>query len=151
MESSRVPRLDSSLESIGAEFLVLGQLLIQGIQCYKSYVNHPGYDLIATNPNKNISRRIQVKSRWATDYNKSFPIKNFDCDFVVLVALNRGNRYRKSGITEEPRPPEYFIFPVSAVKKARNNSSKWGTVRLANIPDHESYKDKWSLVADSLS
>jgi hypothetical protein len=50
-----MPRLDSSLEAIGAEFLVLGQLLIQGIQCYKSYVNHPGYDLIATNPNKSAS------------------------------------------------------------------------------------------------
>jgi hypothetical protein len=29
-------RLDSSLESAGAEFLVLGHLLIEGIQAFKS-------------------------------------------------------------------------------------------------------------------
>ena len=39
-------RLNTKLEATGAEFLVLGQLLIRGMQAYKSYVNHPGYDLI---------------------------------------------------------------------------------------------------------
>ena len=42
-------RLNTSLQSTGAEFLVLGHLLINGIQAYKSYVNHPGYDLMAVN------------------------------------------------------------------------------------------------------
>ncbi|BAZ18683.1 hypothetical protein NIES4071_105680 (plasmid) [Calothrix sp. NIES-4071] len=49
---------------------------------------------VATNPEKNLSCRIQVKSRWATDFDGAFLIRNFDCDFVVLVALNRGYRYR---------------------------------------------------------
>src|SRR5215831_5995295 len=34
-------RLDSSLESAGAEFLVLGHLLIAGIQAFKAYTNSP--------------------------------------------------------------------------------------------------------------
>jgi hypothetical protein len=34
-------RLNTSLQSTGAEFLVLGNLLINGIQAYKAYVNHP--------------------------------------------------------------------------------------------------------------
>jgi len=85
-------RLDSSLESAGAEFLVLGHLLIAGIQAFKAYTNFPGYDIIATHPETNRSCRIQVKSRWATDFDGGFPIRNFDCDFIVFVALNRGFR-----------------------------------------------------------
>ncbi len=53
-------RLDSSLESAGAEFLVLGSLLAEGVQTFKAYTNNPGYDLIATNPP--LACRIQVKS-----------------------------------------------------------------------------------------
>src|SRR5690348_17990101 len=88
-------RQNTKLESEGAEFLVLGNLLIVGISCFKAYVNFPGYDLVAINPEKSKSARIQVKSRWATNYDKSFPIKNFECDFVVHVALNRGFRFGK--------------------------------------------------------
>ena len=57
-------RLDTKLESKAAEFLVLGRLLLERVPTYKSYINYPGYDLIATNPEKNKSVRIQVKSRY---------------------------------------------------------------------------------------
>lgn len=43
-----MPRLDTRLEAEGAEFLVLGQLLLQRIASYKTYTNMPGYDLVAT-------------------------------------------------------------------------------------------------------
>ncbi len=72
-------RLDTKLESAGAEFLVLGQLLIQKIPAYKTYQNFPGYDLVVVNPEHNTSAKIQVKSRYQTDYD-GFPIKNFKCD-----------------------------------------------------------------------
>lgn len=97
-------RLDSRLENVGAEFLVLGHLLIEKIEAHKAYTNYPGYDIVAINPESERTCRIQVKSRWATDYNKRFPIKNFDCDFVVLAALNRGYRgYRHKPETGHPR------------------------------------------------
>jgi hypothetical protein len=79
-------RLNTRLESEGAEFLVLGQLLITGIEATKAYRNFAGFDLYAVNPDADRSCRIQVKSRWATDYDAGFPIRNFDCDFVVLVS-----------------------------------------------------------------
>ena len=60
---NNMARQDTKLESEGAEFLVLGQLLIRGINTYKTYTNMPGYDLVATRPAKNTSVRIQVKSR----------------------------------------------------------------------------------------
>jgi hypothetical protein len=100
-------RLDTSLESAGAEFLVLGRLLLEGVQAFKAYTNFPGYDIIATNPERNTSCRIQVKSRWATDYDGGFPIRHFGCDFVVLAVLNRDFRYRKRATQEDSdiRPP----------------------------------------------
>ncbi len=87
-------RQDTKLESEGAEFLVLGNLLLEGISCFNAYTNFQGYDLVAVNPQTKRQARIQVKSRWATNYDRSFPIKNFDCEFVVHVALNRGYRSR---------------------------------------------------------
>ena len=40
-------RLDTSLEATGAEFLVLGELLIEGIVAYKTYTRHLGFKIIA--------------------------------------------------------------------------------------------------------
>ena len=50
------------LESEGAEFLVLGHLLINGVATYKTYTNMPGYDLVATNPEHNTSARIKSRA-----------------------------------------------------------------------------------------
>ena len=63
-------RQDTKLEAQGAEFLVLGNLLIEGITCYKAYVNFRGYDLVALNPESSRTVRIQVKSRWATNWSR---------------------------------------------------------------------------------
>lgn len=141
-------RLDTSLESSGAEFLVLGHLLIQGIQAFKAYTNFPGYDLIATNPGANTSCRIQVKSRWATDFDGGFPIKNFDCDFVVFVALNRGYRYRKKQIPENDgrKEPQFYVFPVEVIRTAQSPNSTWGKVFLRNIDSHSQYINHWELI-----
>ena len=97
MNKKKRTRRDTKLESEGAEFLVLGRLLLQRITAFKTYTNFPGYDLIATSAEKNTSARIQVKSRYNTNWD-GFIIKNFDCEFVVFVALNRGYpRPKKDG------------------------------------------------------
>lgn len=116
-------RQNTKLESEGAEFMVLGQLLIEGIQCFKAYTNFAGYDLVAVYPETGKNARIQVKSRWATDYDRSFPIKNFGCDFVVLVALNRGYRFGKAKKVEEEtgrKSPQFYCFPIALVAAAQN-------------------------------
>ena len=104
-------KLDTRLESEGAEFLVLGQLLLHRIAAYKTYTNMPGYDLIATNPQARTSAKIQIKSRWRTGAT-GFPIKNFDCDFVVAAFLNRGSKDGK----KEVLSPEYYVLPVEVVQ-----------------------------------
>lgn len=145
-------RQNTKLESEGAEFLVLGHLLIEGISAYKAYVNFPGYDLTAINPDSKKIARIQVKSRWATNYDKSFPIKNFECDFVVHVALNRGYSFGKKATEEDSgiKSPDFYIFPVDVVKNAQNQNDSWGKVHIPKIEKLEYYKENWGLIQDYL-
>lgn len=87
-------RQNTQLQSEGAEFLVLGQLLVQGIPSYKAYQGSAGCDLVAANPDTHRAARIQVKSRWRTGA-EGLMIKRFDRDFVVVVLLNRGSGRRR--------------------------------------------------------
>jgi hypothetical protein len=125
--------------------LVLGRLLVQRIPTYKTYTNMPGYDLVATNPDTNKSARIQVKSRWRTGA-PFFVIKNFDCEFVVAVRLNRG----KKGGGGRVRAPKYFVLPVEMVKSVHRPGT-WCKVVFRDIADLEEYQDNWSLIADFLA
>lgn len=137
-------RLNTLLESAGAEFLVLGHLLIEGIPAHKSYTNTKGYDVVAVNADHNKSVRIQVKSRWRTGA-EGFIIKNFDCDYVVVVLLNRGSKDGK----KEIRLPEYFILPVE-VAKAMPRAEGWGKVTLSRFPGYTDYRDRWDLIRVAL-
>lgn len=144
-------RLNSKLEAEGAEFLVLGALLIEGIVAHKTYTNTPGYDLVASDADKGTSCRIQVKSRWATDYDGGFIIKNLDhCDFVVFVALNRGYRYRmKRKVGAGKIAPKFFVFPAAVLRKVPR-SKGWGKLFLRNIPNVETFVDRWRLISDEM-
>ena len=143
-------RLNTKLEATGAEFLVLGQLLIRGMQAYKSYVNHPGYDLIVVNPEKKTQARIQVKSRFRTGAT-GFPINNFESDFVVYVALNRGltakHLKKKKKKTNLVKDPEYYIFRTNALKKiARKDTMLGRKVLIKDIRNLKKYKDNWNSI-----
>lgn len=137
-------RQNTQLESAGAEFLVLGHLLIESIPAFKSYTNMKGYDLVATNADKNRSVRIQVKSRWRTNA-EGFIINNFDCDFVVIALLNRGSKDGKG----EPRPPEYFVVPVK-VARALPRTQGWGKVSFSKFPKLHLYRERWDLIRSAL-
>ena len=143
-----MPRQDTRLEAEGAEFLVLGQLLIKGIPAYKTYTNLPGYDLVATWPETNKSARIQVKSRWATDAN-AFLIKKFDCEFVVLVRLNRGNRF--SGIAKQmlaKADPEFYVLSAKDAK-ALTLVKGWSKI-LWNEKAFQPHRRRWDIVRQFL-
>ena len=85
-----MPRKDTQLESVGAKFLVVGQLLIRGVPTYKAYTNLRGYDLLATSTRGNKSARIQVKSRWATDANSFSIKKEMTVNSLFLLGLIAG-------------------------------------------------------------
>ncbi len=136
-----MPRQNTHLESEGAEFLVLGNLLTLGIPSYKTYTNMPGYDITATNPERNRSARIQVKSRWRTGA-EGFIIKNFECDFVVVVLLNRGS---KDG-TAKILAPEFYVLPVAMVKQLQNSESVWGKLSFSKILGFKEQRDQWQII-----
>jgi hypothetical protein len=136
-------KLDTRLESEGAEFLVLGQLLINKIPTYKTYTNMPGYDLVATNPENNKSAKIQVKSRWKTGA-RGFIIKKFDCDFVVIVLLNRGSKDGAKKASE----PLYYVLPVSAVNKLPKDT--FDLIAFKSVINFESYNNNWAQIAEFL-
>lgn len=139
-------RLNTKLESEGAEFLVLGNLLLEGISAFKAYTNFPGYDLIVTNADNHLSARIQVKSRYITDWN-GFIIKNYDCDFVILVALNRGyGKGKKKNEDTGIKDPEFFIFPISYILRVRDPKNDWGKIAKSRLVGMESYKNNWGLI-----
>jgi len=115
----------------------------------------PGYDLVSTDPEKNTSARIQVKSRWATDFDGGFLISNFECDFVVFVALNRGYRHAKAKRLQQGetgrKPPDFYVFPTEIARQAIYVKSSWGKAFLNAIPGVSSYRDNWKLIGDFLS
>jgi hypothetical protein len=142
--------LDSSLESKGAEYLVLGHLLIEGISAYKCDANTAAYDLIAVNPDRKTLCRVQVKSRWATDHNGGMVIKNLDNEFVVFVSLNRGYRHTKAKHGPDPgkKPPRFYVFPTHLLRRIDRSSN---FIYLKDIQDHEDYVDRFDLIADHLN
>lgn len=145
-----MPRQDTRLEAEGAEFLVLGQLLTLGIPTYEAYANFPGYDLVATSRDGAHAARIQVKSRWATDA-PHFLIKSFDCDFVVLVRLNRGDRSSTSAThVLEVEEPEYYVLTRDQAKSlVVDQGTGWDKIRWRE-KEFGNYRRKWAAIQEFL-
>ena len=69
--------------SLGAEYLVLGHLMRRNILAYKAPPSNEGYDLVCIHPDpRRVSTqvRVQVKSRYQTDCDRSFPLKQKSFD-----------------------------------------------------------------------
>jgi hypothetical protein len=132
-----VPKLKTKLESEGAEFLVLGHLLVEGMQAYKMYTNMPGYDVLVVNPEAGRQARVSVKSRWRAGAN-GFIIKNLDSDFVVVVKLNRDIA------KGEVAPSQFFVIPTEAITPLKR--STLGKANFAAIPDFQAYLNAWHRI-----
>src|SRR5258705_3327487 len=108
--------------SAGAEFLVMGLLMRRNIMAYKAPPNNEGYDLICIHPDPRENSKIikvQVKSRYQTDSNKSFPVKDKTFgtfDYLIAVFLNAGYFYKKNG-KEEFVSPEFYTVPKDIIVK----------------------------------
>jgi hypothetical protein len=87
--------------SHGAEFLLHGYLMRRNILTYEAPPNNEEYNLICIHPDpRKVTKqiRIQVKSRFASDSDRGFPVKErtFTAfDFLVAVFLNIGTFSRK--------------------------------------------------------
>ena len=141
-------RFDTKLFSVGAEFLVLSKLLLARIETYKAYDKQEGYDLIAINAKKNLSVKIQVKSKnFKGDssfyLNKDSKIKS---EFYVFAQTNSLTRDYKV-IPDSESSPNLFVLDLKTVNKYKRTEKK-GTpyLLLSSLPDKEQYREEWDQI-----
>lgn len=137
--------------SESAEYLVMGYLMRRNILTYKAPTNNEGYDLICIHPDprrkpqEELSQvRVQVKSRYATDCDRGFPVKDksFDAfDFLVVVFLNIGKFYGRNDGSDGSSEIEFYTLPNTFIRKHHNASSSWQKVKLRGLEaEIEQYK-----------
>jgi hypothetical protein len=143
------------MQSEGAEFLVLGQLLIRHINAAKAYTNFPDWDILAFDAKTNKQVKIQVKSRYASD-SIGFMLKSMNLDFLVVAHLNMGIRYTKGArFKPESDIPQFWVIPKSEVEKAVSKVKKMNGVwnlSLNKFPNKAlEFENAWHLIKDSLA
>ena len=127
--------------SEGAEFLVMGHLMRRNILTYKAPPLNEGYDLICIHPdprhrhrrNEKAQLRVQVKSRYQTDCDRGFPIKESSLnafDFLIIVFLNIGNFYGGKDGSEGAAPTEFYTLPRRLIRRLHESTYSWQKVRL---------------------
>lgn len=134
-ESERAAYRRLPVVSHGAEHLVIGYLMRRNILAYKAPPNNEGYDIICIHPDpKKVTKqvRVQVKSRYQTDCDRGFPVKErtfMAFDYLVVVFLNIGFFYRGRRVLDGYRDPEIYVFPRKWIRKHHFTSeSGWDKV-----------------------
>ncbi|MGD0384319.1 MAG: hypothetical protein ABSA77_12415 [Thermoguttaceae bacterium] len=140
--------------SAGAENLVMGYLMRRNILTYKAPPNNEGYDLICINPDprhrpkkdEHAQVRIQVKSRYATDCDRGFPVKEESLnafDFLIVVFLNIGNFFQGKDGSSGLQEPDFYTFPNRFIRRHHEKTSTWQKVRLRSLEKRiERYKNE---------
>src|SRR5262245_37732163 len=150
--------------SAGAEHLVMGYLMRRNILTYKAPPNNEGYDLICVHPdpryeprkNEVFRVRVQVKSRYATDCDRRFPVREASLDafdFLIVVFLNIGKFSGSHDRTTGERPPSYYTLPIDFIRQHHDATSTWQKVRLKSLESLiEAFKNEagFELIAKKL-
>jgi hypothetical protein len=130
--------------STGAEYLIMGHLMRRNILAYKAPQGNEGYDLICIHPDPRHRPapgelpqvRVQVKSRYATDCDRGFPVKEASLDafdFLIVAFLNIGKfKGGQDGSVGEAEP-EFFTLPGTFVRQRHQATSSWQKVLLGGL------------------
>ena len=145
--------------SHGAEHLVIGYLMRRNILAYKAPPNNEAYDVICIHPDPTRAARpirVQVKSRYQTDCDRSFPVKEktFDAfDYLIVAFLNIGFFAKKNGtVWAGYKDPEFYCFPQKWIRDHHTIfESGWQKVHTKN-QDIDSFKNEkgFELIASDL-
>ena len=117
--------------SVGSEFLVMGHLMRRNILTYKAPPNNEGYDLICIHPDPRhqprkgelAQVRVQVKSRYATDCDRGFPVKEasldaFDLHGCAMCGFRSPVAFRRVPCTGDGDSRIHLV-------STRNGNSSW--------------------------
>ena len=152
-------RKDTTLAAAGAEFLVLGMLLVREIESYKSHGNQKGYDIVSVNPENGKNARIQVKSNNFEEKSDFFlNSKEKECDFYVFVKTGAYRRVKKTPelIEEKDRKrPRLFIMDVETIQKYKSiDKSGHEKIKMpteTTKTPYEEFEDNWQQIKDFLA
>ena len=120
---------------------------------------YEGYDLICIHPDPSKSTkalRVQVKSRYQSDCDRAFPVKEktfSSFDYLIIAFLNIGYFYRKS-IPDNPLiEPEFYTLPNQFIREHHHISeSGWEKVKTKNLDLNQFKNEKgFELIAQDLN
>ena len=148
----------------GSEHLVMGYLMRRNILTYKAPPGNEGYDLICLHPDprhkpgpgEKAQIRVQVKSRYATDCDRGFLVKEKSLgafDYLVIVFLNIGNFYGRNDGSTGAKEPEFFTLSQAFIREHHQAGTPWEKVRLKKLQDElEPVKNEqgFELIANDL-
>ncbi|MFQ3598619.1 MAG: hypothetical protein SNJ66_09815 [Chloroherpetonaceae bacterium] len=147
--------------SLSAEYLVMGHLMRRNILTYKAPPNNEGYDLICIHPDpKKVTKqiRVQVKSRYQTDCDRGFPVKEKSIDsfdYLVVAFLNIGYFFSKHKKGQHSsvgkQEPEFYTLPADIIRQYHKKEGGWEKVRTREF-DITPYKNElgFELIANDL-
>ncbi len=130
--------------SLAAEHLVMGQLMRRNVLAYKAPPGNEGYDLICIHPDPRhrpkggevAQVRVQVKSRYASDCDRGFPVKAASLDgfdFLVVAFLNIGRFFGRHDGSTGQREPEFYTLSREFIGEHHDARSSWQKVRLKGL------------------
>jgi len=158
------PWLRFPVVSQSSEYLVMGHLMRRNVLTYKAPPGHEGYDLICVHPNPHHrphSRqrsivRVQVKSRFASDSDRGFPVSSATLDafdFLTVVFLNIGKFGRGRDGSDGAAPPLFYTLPARIVRRYHDSTSSFEKLRMNRIVGGtDKFKDEFGfeLIAKAL-
>jgi hypothetical protein len=144
--------------SLSAEYLAIGNLMRRNIFAYKAPPNNEGYDLICIHPDPKQSKniiRVQVKSRYQTDCDRAFPVKEKSFgsfDYLIVVFLNIGYFFNKSGKEGGLQPPEFYTLPRAFIEEHHYRPKSGFQKVMTRGLEISSFKNElgFKMIADDL-